>query len=87
MNLKFDVQRMEFDFHKRRLGATYRTRISWRAHERRLFDTHVHFLRPTLGRCGSRKRDNLLSESRIESPGALRWRLDHFESQTLKEEV
>ena len=87
MNLKFDVQRMEFDFHKRRLGATYRTRISWRAHERRLFDTHVHFLRPTLGRCGSRKRDNLLAESRTESPGALRWRLDHFESQTLKEEV
>jgi hypothetical protein len=63
MNLKIDVHRVGRNLCKSGLGAAYWTRVSWLEHERRILNTHVFSLRPTVVRCGLRTLDKGLVES------------------------
>jgi hypothetical protein len=71
VNLKFDVQRVGLNLCKSGLGATYRARVSWIEHERRILKTHVSSLRPTPVRCGLRTLKKRLVESWVEARALL----------------
>jgi hypothetical protein len=86
VNLKFDVQRVGLNLCKSGLGATYRARVSWIEHERRILKTHLSSLRPTLVRCGLRTLKKRFIESWVEALDAFALALDRPDSPKSNEE-